>query len=206
MVWSKYRFVDWVMLTMCGTWVCKKPHVRVSCFPVQGAHPRRVSAAGGDWTVSLTDGSLTTLEGIQLQLAANLVGPNVQISGIDASSINNITLQVARVPWCPGFAAVGAPRRRELAVTRFSVALQIDPSILQQTLQQGNLLSQQLPGEPGLASQNSSLQAQDGTAPASVVIQPIPGLSLQPTVTSASLTIGPLAEQDPVMTTSSSGE
>uniref|UniRef100_A0A8C9JNQ0 Zinc finger protein 236 n=1 Tax=Panthera tigris altaica TaxID=74533 RepID=A0A8C9JNQ0_PANTA len=123
------------------------------------------SAAGGDWTVSLTDGSLTSLEGIQLQLAANLVGPNVQISGIDASSINNITLQ-------------------------------IDPSILQQTLQQ-------LPGEPGLASQNSTLQTQDSTVPASVVIQPISGLSLQPTVTSASLTIGPLSEQDPVMTTSS---
>ncbi|XP_077916289.1 zinc finger protein 236 isoform X7 [Halichoerus grypus] len=139
----------------------------------QAILPASVSA-GGDWTVSLTDGSLTTLEGIQLQLAANLVGPNVQISGIDASSINNITLQ-------------------------------IDPSILQQTLQQGNLLTQQLPGEPGLASQSSSLQTQDSTGPASVVIQPIPGLSLQPTVTSASLTIGPLSEQDPVMTTSSSG-
>ncbi|XP_073754113.1 zinc finger protein 236 isoform X11 [Callorhinus ursinus] len=139
----------------------------------QAILPASVSA-GGDWTVSLTDGSLTTLEGIQLQLAANLVGPNVQISGIDASSINNITLQ-------------------------------IDPSILQQTLQQGNLLTQQLPGEPSLASQNTSLQTQDSTVPASVVIQPIPGLSLQPTVTSASLTIGPLSEQDPVMTTSSSG-
>lgn len=52
------------------------------------------SIAGGDLTVSLTDGSLATLEGIQLQLAANLVGPNVQISGIDPASINNITLQV----------------------------------------------------------------------------------------------------------------
>lgn len=50
--------------------------------------------AGGDLTLSLTDGSLATLEGIQLQLAANLVGQNVQISGIDPSSINNITLQV----------------------------------------------------------------------------------------------------------------
>ncbi|XP_047554226.1 zinc finger protein 236 isoform X5 [Lutra lutra] len=139
----------------------------------QAVLPASVSA-GGDWTVSLTDGSLTTLEGVQLQLAANLVGPNVQISGIDASSINNITLQ-------------------------------IDPSILQQTLQQGSLLTQQLPGEPGLASQNGSLQTQDSTVPASVVIQPIPGLSLQPTVTSASLTIGPLSEQDPVMTTSSGG-
>lgn len=54
-------------------------------------------AAGGDWTVSLTDGSLATLDGIQLQLAANLVGPNVQISGIDASTVNNITLQVRRL-------------------------------------------------------------------------------------------------------------
>lgn len=91
-------------------------------------------------------------------------------------------------------------------MTRISVALQIDPSILQQTLQQGSLLTQQLPGEPGLASQNGSLQTQDSTVPASVVIQPIPGLTLQPTVTSASLTIGPLSEQDPVMTTSSGGK
>ncbi|XP_050623552.1 zinc finger protein 236 isoform X3 [Macaca thibetana thibetana] len=139
----------------------------------QAILPASVSA-GGDLTVSLTDGSLATLEGIQLQLAANLVGPNVQISGIDAASINNITLQ-------------------------------IDPSILQQTLQQGNLLAQQLTGEPGLAPQNSSLQTSDSTVPASVVIQPISGLSLQPTVTSANLTIGPLSEQDSVLTTNSSG-
>uniref|UniRef100_A0A8C9QHL2 Zinc finger protein 236 n=1 Tax=Spermophilus dauricus TaxID=99837 RepID=A0A8C9QHL2_SPEDA len=139
----------------------------------QGILPAAVSA-GGDLTVSLTDGSLATLEGIQLQLAANLVGPNVQISGIDASSINNITLQ-------------------------------IDPSVLQQTLQQGNLLTQPLSGEPGTAPQNSSLQTPDSTVPASVVIQPISGLSLQPTVTSANLTISPLSEQDSVLTTSSSG-
>ncbi|KAM6219562.1 zinc finger protein 236 [Rhynchocyon petersi] len=131
-------------------------------------------SAGGDLTVSLTDGGLATLEGIQLQLAANLVGPNVQISGIDASSINNITLQ-------------------------------IDPSLLQQTLQQGNVLAQQLTGEPGLTSQNGSLQTSDSTVPASVVIQPISGLSLQPSVTSANLTIGPLSEQDNVLTTSSGG-
>lgn len=95
------------MLARCRTGVYKKPYVRRSFFPVEGAFPKAASAlslpaAGGDWTVSLTDGSLTTLEGIQLQLAANLVGPNVQISGIDASSINNITLQVRRVPWHPG--------------------------------------------------------------------------------------------------------
>ena len=139
----------------------------------QAILPASVSA-GGDLTVSLTDGSLATLEGIQLQLAANLVGPNVQISGIDASSINNITLQ-------------------------------IDPSILQQTLQQGSLLAQPITGESSTASQNSSLQTSDSTVPASVVIQPLSGLSLQPTVTSANLTIGPLSEQDSVLTTSSSG-
>lgn len=50
--------------------------------------------AAGDLTVSLPDG-LTTLDGIHLQLTpGNLVCPNVQISGIDTSNINNITLQV----------------------------------------------------------------------------------------------------------------
>lgn len=57
--------------------------------------------------MSLTDGSLATLEGIQLQLAANLVGPNVQISGIDASSINNITLQVHAASVWPCWSALG---------------------------------------------------------------------------------------------------
>uniref|UniRef100_A0A8D0L151 Zinc finger protein 236 n=1 Tax=Sphenodon punctatus TaxID=8508 RepID=A0A8D0L151_SPHPU len=132
-------------------------------------------SAGGDLTVSLTDGSLSTLEGIQLQLAANLVGQNVQISGIDASSINNITLQ-------------------------------IDPSILQQTLQQGNLLTQQITGDSSLTPQNNSLQTPDSTVPPNVVIQPISGLSLQPTVTSsANMTIGPLSEQESVLTTTTNG-
>lgn len=91
-------------------------------------------------------------------------------------------------------------------MTGICVAFQIDPSILQQTLQQGNLLTQPLSGEPGTAPQNNSLQTPDSTVPASVVIQPISGLSLQPTVTSANLTISPLSEQDSVLTTSSSGE
>lgn len=53
-----------------------------------------VYLAAGDLTVSLPDG-LTTLDGIHLQLTpANVVCPNVQISGIDTSNINNITLQV----------------------------------------------------------------------------------------------------------------
>uniref|UniRef100_A0A669P635 Zinc finger protein 236 n=1 Tax=Phasianus colchicus TaxID=9054 RepID=A0A669P635_PHACC len=124
---------------------------------------------------SVSDGSLATLEGIQLQLAANLVGQNVQISGIDAASINNITLQ-------------------------------IDPSILQQTLQQSNILAQQLTGDPSMAPQNPSLQTTENAVPANVVIQPISGLSLQPTVTSsANMTIGSLSEQESVLTTSASG-
>lgn len=56
--------------------------------------PDADAAAAGDLTVSLPDG-LTTLDGIHLQLTpANLVCPNVQISGIDTGNINNITLQV----------------------------------------------------------------------------------------------------------------
>lgn len=113
----------------------------------QAILPATVSA-GGELTVSLTDGSLATLEGIQLQLAANLVGQNVQISGIDASSINNITLQ-------------------------------IDPSILQQTLQNSSLLSHQLTGDSHTSHQSSSLQIAESAIPASMVLQPMTGLSLQ---------------------------
>lgn len=80
---------------------------------------------------------------------------------------------------------------------------QIDPSVLQQS----NLLAQQLTGEPAAAPPSSgSVQTPDSTVPASVVLQPISGLSLQPTVTAANLTIGPLSEQDCVLTTSNSGK
>ncbi|XP_043923038.1 zinc finger protein 236 [Protopterus annectens] len=128
--------------------------------------------AGGDLTVSLTDGSLATLEGIQLQLtAANLVGQNVQISGLDPA---NITLQ-------------------------------IDPSILQQTLQQSNLIAQQLTGDPNLGQQSSSIQTADGTVPANVVLQPITGLSLQPTMSSSNMVMGSLSDQHSVLTTNSTG-
>nr|XP_015212650.1 PREDICTED: zinc finger protein 236 isoform X2 [Lepisosteus oculatus] len=133
-------------------------------------------STGGDLTVSLTEAGLAALEGIQLQLTpTNLVCPNVQISGIDTSNINNIMLQ-------------------------------IDPSILQQTLQQGNLLSHQLTGDSTLAQQpGAHLVTGDSSVPANVVIHPLTSLSLQPTVTSASMTISGLAEQDAVLTTSSSG-
>lgn len=159
-------------------------------------------AAGGDWTVSLTEGSLAALEGIQLQLAANLVGPNVQISGIDASSINNITLQVGRWPCLPWSGHAFLWQSPHACPCHF----QIDPGVLQQTLQQTSLVAQPLSGEPGLAPQSSPLHTPDTAVPASVVIQPIAGLSLQPTATPANLTIGPLSEQDSVLAAGGSGE
>ncbi|XP_048008749.1 zinc finger protein 236-like isoform X2 [Megalobrama amblycephala] len=109
----------------------------------QAILPATVSA-GGDLTVSLSEG-LATLEGI------HLVCPNVQISGIDPSNINNITLQ-------------------------------IDPSILQQTLQQGSLLSHSLTTDSGLTAHATAHLMTDGDAsvPANVVIHPLTGLSLQP--------------------------
>lgn len=144
--------------------------------------------------MSLTEGSLAALEGIQLQLAANLVGPNLHISGIDASSINNITLQVGS-PRPPRSGHAGLWPSPHVCPCRF----QIDPSVLQQTLQQNGLVAQPLSGEPGLAPQSSPLHTLDAAVPASVVIQPIAGLSLQPTATSANLTLGPLSEQDSVL-------
>ncbi|TRY71268.1 hypothetical protein DNTS_006995 [Danionella cerebrum] len=101
---------------------------------------------GGDLTVSLSEG-LATLEGIHLQLTpTNLVCPNVQISGIDPSNINNITLQ-------------------------------IDPSILQ-----SSLLSHSLTADSGLAPHTTAhlMSTAEGSVPASVVIHPLSGLSLQP--------------------------
>ncbi|XP_022528889.2 zinc finger protein 236 isoform X1 [Astyanax mexicanus] len=123
-------------------------------------------SAGGDLTVSLTEG-LATLEGIQLQLApASLLCPNVQISGIDTTNINNITLQ-------------------------------IDPSILQQTLQQSGLLSHTLTGDSHTHSATHLLATTgEASVPANVVIQPISSLPLQTPPTPASVTIGSLTEQD----------
>lgn len=133
----------------------------------QAILPASMSAAG-DLTVSLSDG-LTTLEGIQLQLTpTNLVCPNVQISGIDTSNINNITLQ-------------------------------IDPALLQQTLQQGGLLSQPLSVDSGLVSHsgNQLMSSADPTSSASVVIHPLPSLPLQPpSIAPAQVSIAGLSDQD----------
>uniref|UniRef100_A0A668AVE7 Zinc finger protein 236 n=1 Tax=Myripristis murdjan TaxID=586833 RepID=A0A668AVE7_9TELE len=125
-------------------------------------------SAGGDLTVSLSEG-LATLEGIHLQLtSANLVCPNVQISGIDTSNINNITLQ-------------------------------IDHALLQQTLQQGGLLSQSLSVDTGLVSHSGShlMSASDPSVPANVVIHPLTSLALQPSnITPSQVTMASLTDQD----------
>ncbi|KAM7420296.1 hypothetical protein PAMA_014824 [Pampus argenteus] len=126
------------------------------------------ASMSGDLTVSLSDG-LTTLEGIHLQLTpANLVCPNVQISGIDTSNINNITLQ-------------------------------IDHALLQQTLQQGGLLSQPLSVDTGLVPHSGSqlMSTTDPSVSANVVIHPLTSLALQPsTITPAQVTMSGLSEQD----------
>ncbi|XP_035019257.2 zinc finger protein 236 isoform X3 [Hippoglossus stenolepis] len=130
----------------------------------QAILPASMSAAG-DLTVSLPEG-LTTLDGIHLQLTpANLVCPNVQISGIDT---NNITLQ-------------------------------IDHALLQQTLQQGGLLSHPLSVDNGLVSHSNSqlMSSSDPSVSANVVLHPLTSLALQPsTITSAQVTMAGLSEQD----------
>lgn len=157
-----------------------------------------VDPAGGDLTVSLTDG-LATLEGIHLQLtSANLVCPNVQISGIDPSNINNITLQVTERLRLESF-VIKVTREHAVRVCCFYVSVQIDPSILQQTLQQGALLSHSLAAESGLTPHTSAhlMATGDASVPANVVIHPLSGLSLQPTTASTSVTISNLTtEQD----------
>ncbi|KAJ4931112.1 hypothetical protein JOQ06_025411, partial [Pogonophryne albipinna] len=128
----------------------------------QAILPASMSAAG-DLTVSLPDG-LTTLDGIHLQLTpANLVCPNVQISGIDASNINNITLQ-------------------------------IDHALLQQTFQQGGLLSQPLSVDASLISHSGSqlMSTSDPSVSANVVLHPLTSLALQP----STLTQAILSEHD----------
>ncbi|XP_075869029.1 zinc finger protein 236 isoform X2 [Nelusetta ayraudi] len=131
----------------------------------QAILPASMSAAG-DLTVSLPDG-LTTLDGIHLQLTpANLVCPNVQISGIDTGNINNITLQ-------------------------------IDPALLQQTLQQGGLLSQPLSVDAGLVSGGQLVSATDPSVQANLVLHPLTSLALPPsTITPAQVTMAGLSEPD----------
>ncbi|CAG12844.1 unnamed protein product, partial [Tetraodon nigroviridis] len=146
------------------------------------------SSMSGDLTVSLPDG-LTTLDGIQLQLTpTNLVCPNVQISGLDPSNINNITLQATSTA-CPLVHLQHMYRS----------LLQIDPALLQQTLQQGGLLSQPLSVDTGLVSHSGGqlTSTADPSVSANMVIHPLTNLALQSSaITPAQVTMAALSEQD----------
>lgn len=76
---------------------------------------------------------------------------------------------------------------------------QIDHALLQQTLQQGGLLSQPLGVDTGLVSHPGSqlMSAADPSVSANVVIHPLANLALQPsTIAPAQVTMASLSEQD----------
>lgn len=76
---------------------------------------------------------------------------------------------------------------------------QIDPALLQQTLQQGGLLSQPLSVDTGLVSHSGSqlMSTTDPSVSANVVIHPLTSLALQPSaITPAQVTMASLSEQD----------
>ncbi|XP_053736407.1 zinc finger protein 236-like isoform X1 [Synchiropus splendidus] len=124
------------------------------------------TSMSGDLTVSLSDG-LTTLEGIHLQLTpTNLVCPNVQISGIDSGSINNITLQIDH-----------ALLQQTLQNSLLSQPLSVDTGLV-----------------PHPTSQLMSTN--DPSVSANVVIHPLTSLALQPsTIPPAQVTMAGLSEQ-----------
>ncbi|XP_068586146.1 zinc finger protein 236-like [Cebidichthys violaceus] len=133
----------------------------------QAILPASMSAAG-DLTVSLPDG-LTTLDGIHLQLTpANLVCPNVQISGIDTSNINNITLQIDH--------------------TLFQQTLQQGGLLSQPLSVDTGLVSH---------SGNQLMSAADPSVSANVVIHPLTSLALQSSaITPTQVTMASLSDQD----------
>lgn len=76
--------------------------------------------------------------------------------------------------------------------------LQIDPALLQQTLQQGGLLSQPLSVDTGLVSHPGGqlTSTADPSVSANVVIHPLTSLALQSSITPAQVTMATLSEQD----------
>lgn len=74
---------------------------------------------------------------------------------------------------------------------------QIDPALLQQTLQQGGLLSQPLSVEAGLVSGSQLVSAADPSVQANLVLHPLTSLALPPsTITPAQVTMAGLSEPD----------
>lgn len=81
----------------------------------------------------------------------------------------------------------------------YSSLLQIDPALLQQTLQQGGLLSQPLSVDTGLVSHPGGqlTSTADPSVSANVVIHPLTSLALQSSaITPAQVTMAALSEQD----------
>lgn len=81
----------------------------------------------------------------------------------------------------------------------YSSLSQIDPALLQQTLQQGGLLSQPLSVDTGLVSHPGGqlTAAADPSVSANVVIHPLTSLALQSSaITPAQVTMAALSEQD----------
>ncbi|RVE62310.1 hypothetical protein OJAV_G00155830 [Oryzias javanicus] len=134
----------------------------------QAILPASMSAAG-DLTVSLPDG-LTTLDGIQLQLTqANLVCPSVQISGIDPTNINNITLQIDHALFQQTLQQGGL----------LSQPLSVDTGLVSH-------------------SGSQLMSTTDPSGAANVVIHPLTSLALQPSsITPAQVSMAGLSEQDP---------
>ncbi|CAG6015971.1 unnamed protein product [Menidia menidia] len=127
------------------------------------------ASMSGELTVSLPDG-LTTLDGIHLQLTpANLVCPNVQISGIDTSNINNITLQIDHA--------------------LLQQTLQQNNLLPQPLSVDTGLVSH---------SGSQLMSTTDTSVSANVVIHPLTSLALQPsTITPPQVSMAALTEQDP---------
>ncbi|XP_041423708.1 zinc finger protein 236-like isoform X1 [Xenopus laevis] len=95
--------------------------------------------------------------------------------------------------------------QKEESERMLACGVQVDPSLLQQTLQHTSIMPQQIPGDPNADQPSSSLQTSDNSMPANDVIQPIASLSLQPATSSpSSLTIRPMVEQESVLSPSSS--
>ncbi|XP_054898100.1 zinc finger protein 236-like isoform X2 [Poeciliopsis prolifica] len=95
-------------------------------------------------------------------------------------------------------ASLVCPNVQISGIDTSNITLQIDPALLQQTLQQG-LLAQPLSVDTSLVSHsaNQLMSTSDPSVSANVVIHPLTSLSMQaPTISSSQVSIAGLPEQD----------
>uniref|UniRef100_A0A3Q2U7E2 Zinc finger protein 236 n=1 Tax=Fundulus heteroclitus TaxID=8078 RepID=A0A3Q2U7E2_FUNHE len=96
-------------------------------------------------------------------------------------------------------ASLVCPNVQISGIDTSNITLQIDPALLQQTLQQGGLLSQPLSVDTSLVSHSGSqlMSTTDPSVSANVVIHPLTSLAMQPsTISSPQVSIAGLPEQD----------